>query len=163
MIAIGEPREALPTIGAAKAYFSDHEWQDAVLAWMEKARLIGLAVGPTPAVSWELRRAIELDHLQKLILILPPSRPHAMWKFWRLGAARADREARVRLLLDGFAGTPWVASLEGVDWSRLIVAHVNAENRLVCILARRPVDVDYQIALVLAFYGILCVSNGSRA
>ena len=137
MVAIGEPGEALPTIGAAKTYFADDEWQSAVLGWMYEARLIALAVGPTAALTWELRNAIECGYLGKLVLILPPP------------SSSADREARVRRMVD------CLPTLGAMDWSRTIVAHVNAENKLVAITAKRPVDVDYQIALVIACFGML--------
>lgn len=159
MIAIGEPDETLPTIGAAKAYFSNDEWQSAVLAWMEEARLIALAVGPTPAVTWELRNVLARGKVPQLILILPPARRIPVWKRSMRRAAQADRATRIRLLLACFEGTPWAHALQATDWSRTIVAHLDAGGNFASITARRPVDVDYQIALVLAFYGMLCAGN----
>lgn len=155
LIAIGEPGESLPKIGAAKTYFSDDEWQDAVLGWMQRCRLIVLAVGPTPAVTWELSQILRNGHLTKLILVVPPGRRVPYWKFWLRRTVREDREARVRLLLDSFSGTPWAPDVHSIDWDRTIVAHTHADGRFVAIAARRPVDVDYQMAFVLAFYGML--------
>ena len=65
-VAIGEPGERLPDLGAARAYFSDHEWQAAVLDWIGRARTIVIIVGKTRWVTWELQRVIasgKLDHL----------------------------------------------------------------------------------------------------
>src|SRR5262249_32101397 len=43
-VAIGEPGERLPDLGAARAYFSDDEWQAAVLDWIGRARTIVVIV-----------------------------------------------------------------------------------------------------------------------
>ncbi|MGI9424286.1 MAG: hypothetical protein ACR2PA_13925, partial [Hyphomicrobiaceae bacterium] len=40
MIAIGEPGEAVPKIGASRAYFSDDDWQTGIAQWIEAASVI---------------------------------------------------------------------------------------------------------------------------
>lgn len=156
LVAIGEPGERVPNIGAAKSYFSDDEWQHAVLSWMDEALLIALAVGPTPAVTWELRNALERGHARKLILILPPPRPVDWWAFWRWKNARLDREARIGRLLDCFARTPWEAQVAAADWRSAIMAFVEAGDRLVVMHAKRPIDAHYQMALAIGCFGLLC-------
>jgi len=65
-VAIGEPGERLPDLGAARSYFSDGEWQAAVLDWIGRARTIVVIAGKTRSVRWELQQVVasgKLDHL----------------------------------------------------------------------------------------------------
>jgi len=58
-IAIGRPKEGLPTSGAARDYVSDDIWRSRVEDWMSKARLIVIQPGATHGIWWEIERAIE--------------------------------------------------------------------------------------------------------
>jgi hypothetical protein len=57
VVAIGEPGERLPQLGASRTYVIHESWQDAVRVQIEKARLVVLAPGTSPGVMWELRSA----------------------------------------------------------------------------------------------------------
>ncbi len=102
-IAIGQPGERLPRLGAARAYFSDDEWQSAVIDWISRARLIVMIAGRTPWVQWELRQIVRAGQLGKLLLLLPP------------GPAE-DRRHRIELIC------------EALDDRRLASADVNLQR-----------------------------------
>src|SRR5262249_61590036 len=53
-IAIGQPGERLPKLGAIRAYYPDDKWQAAVLEWMRRAQLIVLVGGASPWALWAL-------------------------------------------------------------------------------------------------------------
>ena len=73
-IAIGEPNEALPDIGAARAYLGDDQWQDKVAQWMDKSLLITMIGGTTPGLMWELDHLLKTGQPGKLIIFFPPSK-----------------------------------------------------------------------------------------
>jgi len=74
VIAIGKPGEALPPLGAARAYLSGESWQTVVADLMKEARAIILALDYTEGVTWELRNARECGWLEKALLLIPPHR-----------------------------------------------------------------------------------------
>ena len=73
-IAVGKPGDKAPHLGAARAAFSDEEWQGAVINWMSQAALIVVMIGRTHWVDWELRRTIERGYVNKLIIVFPQSK-----------------------------------------------------------------------------------------
>ncbi len=72
VIAIGDPNEAMPQLGAARAYFTHDKWQDAALEMLRKSQVILIVMGLTPNVAWELERIFEKSHHSKTIVIFPP-------------------------------------------------------------------------------------------
>ncbi len=70
-IAIGEPNEKMPDIGAARAYLGDDQWQEKVAEWMEKSLLITMIGGVTPGLLWELDHLLKQGDPGKLIIFSP--------------------------------------------------------------------------------------------
>jgi hypothetical protein len=73
LIAIGRPGETLPTLGAARDYYSDADWKAAVQAWMDKAQFIVLIPGLTPGLGWELDEIEKRGYLGKMMILMPPA------------------------------------------------------------------------------------------
>ena len=82
-VAIGAPGEILPKLGASRAYFSDEEWQPAVLDWIRRSRLIVMVAGRTPSVQWEMQQIVATGALDKLILFFPPGNDEERSARWR--------------------------------------------------------------------------------
>lgn len=72
-IAIGQPGEKIPQLGAAKVYFTEDSWRPEVLELMHQAKVIFIVVGSTPSVMWEIVQVSEYGHLRKSILMFPPT------------------------------------------------------------------------------------------
>ncbi len=72
-IAIGQPGETLPDLGAARAYFADDKWEKAVLDWIDRSALVVLRAGPTPHVFWELSQVRARKQPAELIVLVPDS------------------------------------------------------------------------------------------
>lgn len=70
-VAIGRPGEKLPQLGFNRIYIGDDKWQDLVLDFMKKARLVILMVGSSQGFSWELQRAVEVVEPQHLLFLIP--------------------------------------------------------------------------------------------
>jgi hypothetical protein len=71
MIAIGRPGEALPEVGAARAYFTDDKWQAAVMHYMKISRLVVLRAGLSQGLIWEIQNSVGRLDPCKLILLIP--------------------------------------------------------------------------------------------
>jgi hypothetical protein len=71
MIAIGRPGEVLPEAGAARAYFTDDQWQAAVYHYMDISRLVVLRAGLSKGLLWEIQNSTQRLDPSKLILLIP--------------------------------------------------------------------------------------------
>ena len=70
-VAVGDPTERLPLLGAARMYSDDEEWRETVGELMAEAGVVLLHVGEGNGLAWEFRHVIELDAPERVILSLP--------------------------------------------------------------------------------------------
>ena len=71
LVAVGDPTEELPLLGAARTYAADEDWQKKVAELTAQASVVLLHAGESPGLGWEVRHVIELDAPERLILSLP--------------------------------------------------------------------------------------------
>ena len=84
VIAIGQPGEALPPLGAARDYPRDADWQTVVRRLMEEAEILVFILGETEGLAWELRTAVEtLDRKDSVLVVIPPLEPSMLESRWR--------------------------------------------------------------------------------
>lgn len=70
-VAVGDPTERLPLLGAARMYADDDEWRATVGELMAEAGVVLLHVGEGNGLTWEFCHVIELDVPERMILSLP--------------------------------------------------------------------------------------------
>jgi hypothetical protein len=70
-VAVGDPAERLPLLGAARMYAADEEWQAAVDELIGHAGVVLLHAGEGEGLAWEVRHGIERDAPERTILSLP--------------------------------------------------------------------------------------------
>ncbi|TQF02357.1 transferase [Kitasatospora acidiphila] len=75
VIAVGDPEEPLPLLGAARFYLPRDDWQPTVLRLMELSQLIVLRLGFGEGLWWEVERARATQPARKLILLVPGGVP----------------------------------------------------------------------------------------
>src|SRR5262245_40093521 len=151
-VAIGEPGERLPDLGAARAYFSDDKWQAAVVDWIGRARTIVMIVGKTRWVTWELQRVIASGKLERLVRLLPPDTP-------------AGSAARWQLIAKVLSGSHWRAALEGIDTSQAIALcqKPGTNDEIITFSSAAPRQVDYEIAIRLAVYAMRAAGKPAKS
>jgi len=151
-VAIGEPGERLPDLGAARAYFSDDEWQAAVLDWIGRARTIVLIGGMTRWVTWELQKVITSGKLDRLVLLLPPDTP-------------TGRAARWQLIAEALSDSRWRAAIEGIDTSHAIALcqKPGMRDEIITFSSAAPRQVDYEIAIRLAVYAMHAAGKPAKS
>jgi hypothetical protein len=73
VVTVGSPAEtaSLPTPGAARMYLRDDTWRARVDTLISQSGLIAMHAGTSPGVVWELRRVVEANRPERLILCLP--------------------------------------------------------------------------------------------
>jgi hypothetical protein len=69
LVALAQPREALPKPGAARFSATDDEWKDLVTTLLDRARLVVVRPGQSDALRWEIQRAFEILRPSQLLLL----------------------------------------------------------------------------------------------
>lgn len=73
LVALSNPQDDLPRLGAARDNIANAEWQDAVEAHMGEASRIVLVAGATPSLRWEVDRLVARGMLAKTVVVFPPA------------------------------------------------------------------------------------------
>jgi hypothetical protein len=71
VVALGEPGEKLPPLGAARAYSTDDRWQLHISDWAAEASQVVLLAGHTDNFWWEVRHLVASGSLGKAVFLLP--------------------------------------------------------------------------------------------
>lgn len=72
LVAIGRPGERLPELGAARTYYPDDDWQDAVRVTAARSAAVLLVAGRTEGLAWEVEQLRAWGLLNKTLVLLPP-------------------------------------------------------------------------------------------
>ncbi|SFM56292.1 hypothetical protein SAMN05421805_101715 [Saccharopolyspora antimicrobica] len=70
MVALGKPGDRLPRTGAERAYATDEQWQDEILAALDRANLVLLAAGPGQSLEWEVRQVVARGAPGRLAVVI---------------------------------------------------------------------------------------------
>lgn len=73
-VALGDPADSLPDLGAARVYVTDDQWQGRVRELVGKARLVVLRLATTEAVRWEIQLVVSSLGPERLVLVVPKGR-----------------------------------------------------------------------------------------
>jgi hypothetical protein len=72
VVTLGQPGAVLQPLGAARDYFADDQWQDAVDQRSAEASLLAVVTGRSPALMWEIAQIRQRGYLSKTVFIFPP-------------------------------------------------------------------------------------------
>jgi hypothetical protein len=70
-IIVGAPGERLPRLGAARAYFVNNQWREAVGGLIEEAAIVIILIGDSESLLWELRTTVGRRSWNSVILVVP--------------------------------------------------------------------------------------------
>lgn len=140
-VAIGAPGKKNPTIGAARAFLSDAEWQARVKGWIDRASAILWSAGGTTWVFWELEQIINAGKVGQLIIVFP--------------RRIEDPAARLNQLVTVFAGTPWATALAAIEKpSHLRAIQFRPDGGLNLVTADTRNRNSYHLAVLIAHLGL---------
>lgn len=69
VVAIGQPGELLPELGAARLYVSDDDWKNTITDLMRRSSLVVIRAGTTANLRWEVDQAVELLPRRQLLFV----------------------------------------------------------------------------------------------
>ena len=106
LVAIGRPGEALPELGAARTYWADDQWQDAIRRTALRCRAIIIIAGASDGLRWELERVRAWRVLGKCLVVLPPdpNRKRALARYAQVVELLSPSGSK----LDGEPVSSWV-------------------------------------------------------
>lgn len=137
LIAIGQPGERLPKLGAYRFYADDETWQPAVLAHMDTSAFVVVIGGTTRWVRWELEQIAASPNRSKLIYVLPPG-------------DETERRARLALLVETLAPAHSARAAINDNVDRILAIATLADGGL-CLCTGRPRhESDFQMATYMA-------------
>lgn len=72
VVALGNPTDAIPPYGAARAYLQNGDWQKMIADLMEQAIVIVICVDDSESLWWEIKFVVEHQYLNKTLFLLHP-------------------------------------------------------------------------------------------
>jgi hypothetical protein len=72
MVALGNPRDAMPPYGVARGYFANEYWQSAVMQLARSSLAVVICVDDTDAMWWEIEHLVARDYLKKTLFLIHP-------------------------------------------------------------------------------------------
>ena len=149
-IAVGEPKDKSPHLGAARVQLSDDQWQGSVLDWIANSKLILIMAGTTHWIGWEMRKVIELGGAEKTIVLLPQT--SRRWRLFRRGHSTTPEE-RLSIVQGAFMRTPWETGLLQLTEAQQIRSIVFEPDGRVTAITSKPKNRDsYHLAALIAHY-----------
>lgn len=70
-VAIGNPDQSLPELGAQRLYVKNEHWQNEVLSLMDKAKIVIFRLGSTDGLVWELEAAVKKIQPEQMVILIP--------------------------------------------------------------------------------------------
>jgi hypothetical protein len=141
-LAVGEPSEGLPQLGASRAYPPEDQWQATVLDWIARARVIAMLSGAPGWTHWEVERIVEAGRQDRLLLFLPPG-----------GAAQ--RTERWSHSVASLANSSHGAALKALPVENLRLVLLRPDGQVMAFRSRGATVQDYELAASLALYAML--------
>ena len=71
-IAVGDPADIIPKVGAERIYMDEKNWKDKVRFLIQHASCVIIGIGATPSLSWELEQVKKFVNPQKIFFFSPP-------------------------------------------------------------------------------------------
>jgi hypothetical protein len=133
-VAIGRPSERIPPLGAMRAYYSDDEWQPAIIDWINRAYLIVVMAGRSTMSLWELNYVLRGALVRKLVLVMPPDRDTA---------TRQRRWAEICRIAED---TQWQQAVKSVRPDQLLALIFLQDGKLLQIDGDQSYQVDFELA-----------------
>lgn len=135
VIAVGQPGERVPKLGAAREYLPGQEWQQGVRSRMQNAAVVAVVLGRTGGLEWELAALVETGTLARTLMVVPPVDDAEIQTRWHTTATAISRAGGPTLQPELAAGSA----------RRALVIVPDAAGRILC--GNRRDEWHYETAL----------------
>lgn len=135
LIALADPRETRPELGAIRAYASDDDWQPYIEGQISGSTRILFIIGLSRYTGWETDRILEADAVRKTVFVLPPDRTAAV------AYLRENTRIAEALALDADR-IAWIAK-------NRVKAIFISQGKTMIVIGRGDDEIDYRLAVDL--------------
>jgi hypothetical protein len=136
VVAIGQPGERLPQLGAARKYVAESEWRQEVIRLMGICRFCCLVVGSSRGLLWEFSQSLARCAPHKILVIVPPGAGWAWSSFVHEASAEGVNVSLPKILPESALCITFAD-----DWTPVIVVGrplINNYRELaLCVAERR--------------------------
>jgi hypothetical protein len=115
VIAIGNPRERLNPLGAAREYVPEDRWRDAIHQYLDEAVLVVCILGSTPGLRWEYEAIAARRRKTDVVIVFPPRSREQLVQRWDAFKGSFDPAVSVDLSSDPRLGEPLLALFSGAE------------------------------------------------
>jgi hypothetical protein len=106
VIAVGNPRDELSPLGAAREYISADQWRAVVQQYLEETSYVVCILGSTPGLNWEYEQLqTRGDH--NVLVVVPHRSLLEIQRRWQVFQSIFHRAAAVDVLSDLPAASAW--------------------------------------------------------
>ncbi len=106
VIAVGNPRDELSPLGAAREYISADQWRTVVQQRLDETSYVVCILGSTPGLNWEYEE-LQTRGDQKVLVVLPPRPRPELQRRWQVFQSIFHRAAPVNVFSDLPAASAW--------------------------------------------------------
>src|SRR5205823_937372 len=121
VIAIGQPGERLPKLGAARKYVKGPDWQHEVIRLLNACRFACFVLGSSRGLLWELQQAVSYCQPQRVLLIIPPDNASQMASAWDAFVEEVRKEG-IAMALPRILPKATLAVVFADRWAPIVVS-----------------------------------------
>jgi hypothetical protein len=115
VIAVGNPRETLSPLGAAREYVPEDRWRTAIQQYLDEAVLVVCVLGSTPGLRWEYEAIRMRKGTSAVVVVFPPRSAGELRERWDVFKGIFQPAATVDLYADPRLGVPVLALFSKTD------------------------------------------------
>ena len=119
VVAIGNPRENLSPLGAARDYIDPADWQRRFDQYMNDSAYIVCVLGSTPGVRWEYEQLQAHGKQDRMLIVFPPRPLDELQRRWAVFQTLFEPAGTVDLQWQPYIGAPLLAAFSPGGEARL--------------------------------------------
>lgn len=82
VVAIGDPSDTTPPLGAARSYVADSDWKETAEELIRSSQFLIIMLGDTGGIEWELSTVLALRAWSRTIIVFPPVNEEELQLRW---------------------------------------------------------------------------------
>ena len=121
VIAVGDPRDDLSPLGAARDYVPEDQWRARISEYLDESVYVVCILGSTPGLRWEYEEIKARGKQDNVLVVFPPKPIEELQRRWVVFRDIFDRAADIDFSSDSRHGVPLLALFSSSDAPSLIL------------------------------------------
>jgi len=121
VIAVGDPRDDLSPLGAAREYVPEDQWRARISEYLDESVYVVCILGSTPGLRWEYEEIKARGKQDNVLVVFPPKPIEELQRRWVVFRDIFDRAADIDFSSDSRHGVPLLALFSSSNAPSLIL------------------------------------------